>query len=47
MSQSLIQRSTSACLALLFTLALLGSIEGLSRPHETVLQWAQQSSIQA
>ena len=31
----------------LFTLALLGSVDQLAQPHDTVMQWAQQSSIQA
>lgn len=48
MSQSLFRRSTSLALAALFTLALLGGIDGLSQPQdEGVMQWAQQSSIQA
>ncbi len=47
MSQSLIRRSTSLALAALFTLALLGGIDDLSQPHDSVMQWAQQSSIQA
>ena len=48
MSQSLIHRTLSLCLAVSFTLALLGGIDGLSQPaREGMMQWAQQSSIQA
>ncbi len=48
MSNRLIHRATSLCLAALFTLAMLGGIDSLSQhPEAAVLQWAQQSSIQA
>ena len=47
MSQSLIQRSVSLCLAAVLTLAMLGGIDQLSQPDEQPPQWAQQTSVRA
>ncbi len=47
MSQSLIQRASSLCLAAVLTLAMLGGINGLSAPADGAPQWAQNTALRA